>query len=212
MSTSNPAKPDDNPLRENENIKARTDPLLSRYLKFAAHGDQWKALHTKRLLRKVDFRLLPFLAMMYLLNFLDRSNLAQARLGTLEDDLDMRGDDFNIATSILFVVRPLNVYMRAVDGFSKGYLLMQVPSNLLLTRAKPSLFLGCAMTAWGAISAAQAASKSFGGLVACRVLLGVVEAPFFPGAIMLMSSWYTRNELAHRIAWWEAFNSQVFIC
>ena len=79
---------------------------------------------------------------------------------------------------------------------------MQLPANLLLTRVKPSIFLGLAMAAWGAISAAQAATQSFSGLLACRALLGVVEAPFFPGAIMLMSSWYTRAELAHRIAWY----------
>jgi len=79
---------------------------------------------------------------------------------------------------------------------------MQIPSNLLLTRVRPSLYLGLAMAAWGVISAAQSATQSFGGLLACRILLGVVEAPFFPGAIMLMSSWYTRNELAHRIAWY----------
>ena len=66
---------------------------------------------------------------------------------------------------------------------------MQLPSNLLLTRVKPSIYLGLAMAAWGVISAAQAATKTFGGLLACRALLGVVEAPFFPGAIMLMSSW-----------------------
>jgi len=79
---------------------------------------------------------------------------------------------------------------------------MQIPSNLLLTRVRPSLYLGLAMAAWGVISAAQSATQSFGGLLACRILLGVMEAPFFPGAIMLMSSWYTRNELAHRIAWY----------
>jgi MFS family permease len=84
---------------------------------------------------------------------------------------------------------------------------MQLPSNLLLARVKPSIYLGLAMSAWGAISAAQAATKSFGGLLACRTLLGVVEAPFFPGAIMLMSSWYTRAELAHRIAWFYAGSS-----
>jgi MFS family permease len=83
----------------------------------------------------------------------------------------------------------------------QGYILMQLPSNLLLTRVKPSIYLGLAMATWGAVSAAQAATKSFGGLLACRALLGFTEAPFFPGAIMLMSSWYTRAELAHRIAW-----------
>lgn len=96
----------------------------------------------------------------------------------------MGGTDFNLATSILFV----------------GYLLMQLPSNLLLTRFKPSIYLSVAMCIWGAISAAQAAVTSFSGLIACRFFLGFAEAPFFPGAIFLMSSWYTRSQLAYRIA------------
>jgi hypothetical protein len=60
------------------------------------------------------------------------SNLSQARLGSLEKDLGMKGTDYNLATSILFV----------------GYLLMQLPSNLLLTRIRPSRFLGVAMAIW----------------------------------------------------------------
>ena len=79
----------------------------------------------------------------------------------------MSGTDFNLATSILFV----------------GYILMQLPSNLLLTRVRPSLYLSMAMTIWGVISTAQAATHSFGGLVAARFFLGFAEAPFFPGAV-----------------------------
>ena len=60
------------------------------------------------------------------------SNLAQARLGGLEEDLGMKGTDFNLATSILFV----------------GYLTMQLPSNMLLTRVSPSIYLGVAMSIW----------------------------------------------------------------
>ena len=63
------------------------------------------------------------------------------------------------------------------------------------------------MLVWGVVSCAQAATYSFGGLLACRIMLGVVEAPFFPGAVMLMSSWYTRAELAHRIAWFYSGNA-----
>lgn len=74
------------------------------YQAFAARDDEWKDHFTKKVLRKVDTRLLPLLILMYLLNFLDRSNLAQARLGSLEKDLGMVGSDFNLATSILFVV------------------------------------------------------------------------------------------------------------
>ncbi|EAU37778.1 conserved hypothetical protein [Aspergillus terreus NIH2624] len=161
------------------------------YQAYAAKDGEWHRKMTKQLLRKVDLHLLPFLVLMYLLNFLDRNNLSQARLGSLEKDLDMHGTDYNLATSILFV----------------GYLLMQLPSNLLLTRVRPSLFLGMAMALWGVISACQAATHSFSGLVVSRFFLGFVEAPFFPGAIMLMSSWYTRQELSHRIAWFYAGSS-----
>ncbi|KAK1139435.1 hypothetical protein N8T08_000798 [Aspergillus melleus] len=161
------------------------------YQAYASKSADWHKRMTRQLLRKVDLHLLPFLILMYLLNFLDRNNLSQARLGTLEEDLGMKGTDYNLATSILFV----------------GYLLMQLPSNLLLTRVRPSLFLGIAMGIWGAISACQATTHSFAGLVVSRFFLGFVEAPFFPGAVMLMSSWYTRQELSHRIAWFYAGSS-----
>ncbi|KAI5865948.1 allantoate permease [Durotheca rogersii] len=161
------------------------------FQQFGSASQEWHTDMSKRLLRKVDLHLLPMLVLMYLLNFLDRNNLSQARLGTLEVDLGMAGTDFNLATSILFV----------------GYLLMQLPSNLMLTRVPPSIYLGIAMAIWGVISACQAAVKSFGGLIACRFFLGFAEAPFFPGAVFLMSSWYTRGELAHRIGWFYAGSS-----
>ncbi len=97
----------------------------------------------------------------------------------------MTGTDFNLATSILFV----------------GYLTMQLTSNLLITRVRPSIYLGSVMTVWGVVCASQASIKSFGGLLAARIMVGVAEATFFPGATMLISSFYTRAELAHRIAW-----------
>ncbi|OQE15291.1 hypothetical protein PENSTE_c029G04599 [Penicillium steckii] len=173
---------------EQKNIGIEQDAL---YLAYASKSPEWHRKMTRTLLRKVDLHLLPFLILMYLLNFLDRNNLSQARLGSLEKDLGMEGTDYNLATSILFV----------------GYLLMQLPSNLLLTRIRPSRFLGIAMAIWGVISACQAATQSFTGLVVSRFFLGFVEAPFFPGAVMLMSSWYTRQELSHRIAWFYAGSS-----
>ena len=158
---------------------------------FAAQSDEWRAQYSRALLRKVDARLVPFLVVMYLLNFLDRSNLAQARQGTLEADLDMHDTDFNLATSIFFV----------------GYLLMQLPSNLLMTRVRPSLYLSSAMALWGAVSACNAATHNFSQLIVVRFLLGFVEAPFFPGAIFLMSSWYTRAELTRRMSYFYSGNA-----
>lgn len=101
-------KKDDGSLQEVEDFKSSPDgpldPTLQIYLAFAAKDAEWKAAQNKKLLKKIDIRLIPFLILMYLLNFLDRSNLAQARLGSLEADLGMKGTDFNLATSILFVV------------------------------------------------------------------------------------------------------------
>lgn len=153
--------------------------------RFTSQDEAWRTAFEKKLLRKVDMRLLPMLIIMYTLNFLDRSNLAQARQGTLEKDLKMTGTDFNLATSIFFV----------------GYLLMQLPSNLLLTRVRPSLYLSASCCLWGAVSTCNAATNKFTDLVVVRFFLGFVEAPFFPGAVFLMSSWYTRAELTRRVAW-----------
>lgn len=158
---------------------------------FGTRDAAWHKQQTKKLLWKIDLHLIPFLIIMYLLNFLDRSNLAQARQGSLEKDLRMSGTDFNLATSIFFV----------------GYLLMQLPSNMVITRVRPSLYLSGAMTLWGVVSTCNSAVHSFPSLVVVRFFLGFVEAPFFPGAIFLMSSWYTRAELTRRIAWFYSGNA-----
>ncbi|OCL01459.1 MFS general substrate transporter [Glonium stellatum] len=184
-------KQDPNDNKAAPQQKGATKEQNALYEEFKARDALWHAQETNKLLRKVDVHLLPLLIIMYLLNFLDRNNLAQARLGSLEKDLGMHGTDFNLATSILFV----------------GYLLMQLPSNLIITRVRPSIYLGIVMTIWGTISAAQASAHSFGALIATRFCLGFAEAPFFPGAIMIMSSWYTRTELTHRIAWFYAGSS-----
>lgn len=143
--------------------KEEIHPQQAMFDDFASRDDGWREQQNKALLRKVDLHLLPFLIIMYLLNFLDRSNLAQARQGSLEEDLGMKGTDFNLATSILFV----------------GYLLMQLPSNVFITRVKPSLYLASAMCLWGVVSACNAATHNFQGLVVLRFFLGFVEAPFF---------------------------------
>lgn len=112
MATNQPTKEEKESFHEMENEPVKGDGGLKGvppeqrelYLQFQSKDDEWKEYHSKKLLRRLDFRLLPLIVLMYLLNFLDRSNLAQARLGTLEEDLDMDGTDFNLATSIFFVV------------------------------------------------------------------------------------------------------------
>lgn len=78
---------------------------------------------------------------------------------------------------------------------------MQVPSNLLLNYAgRPSLYLGFFTVAWGLVSAVTSQVTTYGGILACRFILGIVEAPFFAGVLFYLSKWYTKEELAKRMA------------
>ena len=138
-----------------------------------------------KLVRKIDIRLLPMLVIMYIMNYLDRNNIAAARLAGLQEELNLSSTQYLTCLSILFV----------------GYLLMQIPSNLFLNKiGKPALYLPTVMILWGVISAATAGAESFGGLVAIRFFLGFVEAAYFPGCLFFLSSWYTRKELGFRTA------------
>ena len=88
------------------------------------------------------------------------------------EDLHLVGDQYQVGLSILFV----------------GYILMQVPSNLLLNyMGRPSWYLGAFTVAWGLVSALTSQVKSYGAIVACRFILGVVEAPFFAGVLFYLS-------------------------
>ncbi|GES62222.1 MFS transporter [Aspergillus terreus] len=139
----------------------------------------------KRLVRKIDIRLLPMIIIMYIMNYLDRNNIASARLAGLPEDLGLVKNQYQTCVSILFV----------------GYLLMQIPSNLMLNKfGKPAIYLPCAMMLWGIISTCTAAAQNFAGLVVIRFFLGFVEAAYFPGCLYFLSAWYTRKELGFRTA------------
>ncbi|KAH0334546.1 MFS general substrate transporter, partial [Aureobasidium melanogenum] len=138
----------------------------------------------KKLLRKIDLRMMPMMMLIYVLNYLDRNNIAVARLGSFEKDLGLHGTQYNTIISIFFV----------------GYILTQVPTNMILDKVKPSVFLPVIMCCWGAVSACSGAVQNYQGMICLRFCLGFVEAPFFPGSLFLFSSWYTKKELAKRIS------------
>ena len=139
----------------------------------------------RKIVRKVDFLVLPTIGILYILNYIDRQNLAAAKLQGIMEDLDMTTQQFATAVSILFV----------------GYLPFQIPSNLIITKiSRPGMYICVAVVIWGCISAATAAVKTYGQLLAVRAVLGAAEAVFFPGAIYYLSAWYTKKELGKRIA------------
>ncbi|KAL4907262.1 hypothetical protein BDW74DRAFT_122383 [Aspergillus multicolor] len=143
-----------------------------------------RAVVEKSMKRKLDARCSLFV-LIYIMNYLDRNNMAAARLKGLQEDLDMNYSEYATCLSILYV----------------GYILMQVPSNIFINRIqRPSLYIAAVMTVWGLISTLSGVVKNFGGMVAVRFFLGFVEAAFLPGALMILSKWYTRRELTKRNA------------
>ncbi|KAJ5259623.1 hypothetical protein N7478_012604 [Penicillium angulare] len=115
----------------------------------------------KQIIRKIDMRLIPMLAILYLISYLDRANIGNAKTLGLAEDLNLTGLQYNIALSIFFI----------------PYVLLEVPSNILLKRfARPSLYLGTLIVSWGTIMTLTGVVRNFGGLLAVRVLLGIFDA------------------------------------
>jgi MFS family permease len=140
----------------------------------------------KKIFRKVDIRLVPMLALLYLMAHIDRANIGNAKIEGMVDDLGMSAVQYNTVLSIFFI----------------PYVLFEVPSNILLKKFKrPSMYLGILTLSWGIIMTCTGLVHNFAGLMTVRVLLGVFEAGFFPGAIYLCSYWYMPKDMSARVSY-----------
>ncbi|KAH8660029.1 nicotinamide mononucleotide permease [Xylariales sp. PMI_506] len=136
-------------------------------------------------IRKMDMVIMPILVIMYILNYLDRQNISSAKLANIDKDLGMNAVQYQTSISILFA----------------GYISMQVPSNMIVGKVKwPGVYICAGMATWGVLSALMSVVHNFAGLLVTRVLLGCVEAIFFPGALYFLSLFYNRKQMAFRAA------------
>ncbi|MFC9841290.1 MFS transporter [Rhodococcus sp. NPDC127530] len=133
------------------------------------------ALET-RVVKKVTRRLIPFLAVLYFVNYLDRTNVGFAKL-TMSAELGMTETMFGLASGLFFV----------------GYLLFEVPSNLALHRFGARMWIARIMFTWGILAAALAFVPNVGSLYILRVLLGIAEAGFFPGVMLYLTFWFPKK-------------------
>jgi MFS family permease len=127
----------------------------------------------KSAIKKVAVRLVPFVALMFFINYLDRTAIGFAAPNGMNDDLALSAAQFGFASGVFFI----------------GYILLEVPSNLALHRFGARKWLARIMVSWGIVAALFAFVQNFEQLVALRFLLGVAEAGFFPGAILFLSLW-----------------------
>ncbi|KAI9805321.1 MAG: hypothetical protein M1833_005774 [Piccolia ochrophora] len=161
-----------------EKIPKKHDP------EFTGAGIDFSGVDPKTTLRKMDIRLIPMLALLYLLSFLDRGNIGNAKIEGLTTTLKMSDPQYNWTLTVFFFT----------------YCAFEVPSNLLLKRLRPSIWLPSIMVAWGTVMTLMGVVKDFKGLLIARLFLGVTEAGLYPGVAYYITMWYTRTESQFRQA------------
>ena len=129
-------------------------------------------------IRKTMWRVVPFLGLLYFISFLDRVNIGYAAL-TMNQALGLTATEFGLGGGIFFI----------------GYILLEVPSNLLLAKFGARFWIARIMITWGIVSTAMAFVTGATGFYALRFLLGIAEAGFFPGIILYLTTWFPA---AHR--------------
>ncbi|KAJ7615831.1 MFS general substrate transporter [Roridomyces roridus] len=138
----------------------------------------------RTLLRKIDMHMFSCVCVLYLLNYLDRQNIGNAKVGGMAADLKLSSSDYSVALLVFF----------------PAYLLGEIPSNLILARVRPSRYLPAITLVWGLIATLVSQVKTKEALIGIRFVLGFVESGFFCGVLFLLSSWYRKAELAKRMA------------
>jgi hypothetical protein len=161
---------------------------------WAGDGVDFSMVDENKTLRKMDTRLIPVLAILYLLSFLDRGkinnlqtmkwltrqgNIGNAKIQGLVDDLGLSGHEYNMCLTVFFFT----------------YCAFEIPSNLLLKRFRPSIWLPSIMVAWGTVMTLMGIVQSYHGLLIARLFLGVAEAGLYPGVAYYLTMWYCTKEI-----------------
>src|SRR6185312_1147739 len=131
----------------------------------------------------IAWRLLPFLFLLYVTNYLDRTNIAYATLG-MKGDLGLTDSVFGTASGIFFI----------------GYFALQIPGALLVERWSARWLLALTLIAWGGLTTLTAFVHTAHQLYGARFLLGAAEAGFFPGVIVYLSHWFTAQDRGKAVA------------
>lgn len=134
-------------------------------------------------LRTVAWRIIPFVCLLYVLNILDRANVGFARIA-MQEDLGLSQAAFDLGYGMFYL----------------GYMLFEVPSNLLMRRIGARIWIARIMITWGLISAATMFAHDQWSFYTLRILLGVAEAGFFPGIILYLSHWFPDRQRAKMTA------------
>src|SRR4051812_37232942 len=136
-----------------------------------------------RVMRRISFRIVPFIMLLYFISFIDRVNIGFAAL-TMNKDLGFTSSVFGFGAGIFFL----------------GYFIFEVPSNIILEKVGARLWIARVMITWGIVSAAFAFIQGETSFYVLRFLLGAAEAGFFPSIILYLSYWFPARRRAQVVS------------
>ncbi|KAI9927618.1 hypothetical protein MW887_003239 [Aspergillus wentii] len=184
-----------------KDVKRHVDPTLEKH---AQDGDE--ALNAfeelqgetitldeetnKRLLRIIDWHLMPIMCFIYGMNYLDKTTLSYASVMGIKTDLGLKGDEYQWLGSLFYF----------------GYLAWEYPTNRLLQRLPLGKYSAACILIWGLILCCFAAVHNYAGAIVIRLGLGIFESAVTPGFALLTSQWYTKQEQGSRVNIWFSFN------
>ncbi|KAH7412925.1 putative vitamin H transporter [Cadophora sp. MPI-SDFR-AT-0126] len=140
----------------------------------------------RKITLKCDIKLLPPLMILFVVTFIDRTNIANAKIEGMTTELKMKPNDYNMALWILNI----------------PYIVLALPSNMLLKKGfvRPAVFLSTQMFCWALCTIGLGLSKTFNGILVCRFLMGCFEAGFVPGCAFFIGRYYKRADFSVRYA------------
>ncbi|KAF2401068.1 MFS general substrate transporter [Trichodelitschia bisporula] len=156
-------------------------------------GPTWTEEEERVVRRKLDWHVVPLVTLLYLLCFIDRSNIGNARIQGMSKDLALGGYKFNWALTVFYFT----------------YIAIEVPSNVLLKSIGPRYYIPALVAAFGVVSVGTAFVKAFPGLMVARAVLGLVEGGTMPGISFFLSTFYKREELLFRIGMFVSASSMA---
>ncbi|KAG8969479.1 hypothetical protein FRC03_002755 [Tulasnella sp. 419] len=183
-----PKKPDTNSLSSGPDEKGPLpdqEVATTSDVELAAFGTsvQYSQDEERQLVKKLDWRIMPLVTILYLANFIDRTNVGNAKVAGLSKDLGLVGNQYNIGLSIFYIM----------------YALSEVPSNLILKKLGANRWIPCIVFLFGFVCFITAFIKNFSGFMAIRVFLGLAEGGMMPGVAYYLSTYYKRHELVLRV-------------
>ncbi|KAI0180791.1 major facilitator superfamily MFS-1 [Hypoxylon sp. FL1284] len=147
-----------------------------------AGDDEIDEREGKKIIWRIDRRLVVLVGIMYCVSLMDRTNLSAAAVAGMIEELELTGNRYSVITLLFFVT----------------YMIFQPPSTIIIRKIGPRLFLSSITLGWGAVMIGFGFSPRYQVLLALRLILGVFEAGYFPGSVYLLSTWYTRYEMGRR--------------